>query len=105
VFLMAVFLLSPACHQQQDQRAVTIFRPAQPPIIEDLRVAGNRRISTEAIQAEIETKAGEPFSQVIINRDEVHLRSSGDFDDVRVTIEAGPNGGPIVTLNVREKRQ
>jgi hypothetical protein len=32
------------------------------------------------------------------------LRSSSDFDDVRVTIENGPNGGPIVTFNVREKR-
>ena len=45
---------------------MTIFRPAQPPIIEVVRVAGNRRISTEAIQAKIETEAGEPFSQVII---------------------------------------
>ena len=101
---MAVFLLSPACHQQQDQRAVTIFRPAQPPIIEDLRVAGNRRISSETIHARIDTKPGQPFNRVIINRDEDRLRSSGDFDDVSVTVENGPNGGPIVTFNVKEKQ-
>jgi hypothetical protein len=52
----------------------------------------------------IDSRGGQPFNRVIINRDEDRLRSSGDFDDVRVTVENGPNGGPIVTFNVREKR-
>jgi outer membrane protein insertion porin family len=101
--VFAVVFVLAGCHQQ-DQRVVTIVRPPQITMVEEVRIAGNRRIPTETIQAKIETKAGEPFNRVIINRDEDYLRSSGDFDDVRVTVEPGPNGGRIVTFNVREKR-
>ena len=100
-----VVLLASACRQPQNQQAAKVeVRPPQPAIVEDLRIAGNRRIPTETIQANIESKPGEPFDRVIINRDEDRLRSLGYFDDVRVTVEKGPNGGPIVTFNVREKQ-
>jgi outer membrane protein assembly factor BamA len=111
VCVMALSGVASACQRQGDQKIVTIVRPAQPivrpaqpAIVEDVRVAGNRRISTETIHSNIESKRGEPFDQIKINGDEDRLRSLGYFDDVRVTIEKGPNGGPIVTFNVREKR-
>ena len=106
--IFSVVLLASAYHQQQQpqqQVAKVQVRPAQAAIIEDVRVAGNPRIPTETIHARIDTKPGQSFNRVIINRDEDRLRSSGDFDDVRVTVENGPNGGPIITFNVREKRQ
>jgi len=102
--IVFMILLTSACQQPQNQRAAkVVVRPPQPAIVEDVRVAGNRRIPTETIQANIESKPGQPFDRAIINRDEDRLRSLGYFDDVRVTIEKGPNGGPIVTFNVREK--
>jgi len=102
--VLSIVLLTSACHQPQNEQVTKVeVRPAQPAIIEDVRVAGNRRIPTETIQANIESKPGQPFNRVIVNRDEDRLRSLGYFDDVRVTVEKGPNGGPIVTFNVREK--
>ena len=105
--ILSVVLVASACqhqHHQPQQAGKVQVRPSQLVISEDVRVVGNRRIPTETIHARIDTKAGRPFNRVIINRDEDRLRSSGDFDDVRVTVENGPNGGPIVTFNVREKR-
>jgi outer membrane protein assembly factor BamA len=102
---LAVFFVAAACHQPQNRQVVkTEVRPPQVATIEDVRIAGNNRITTETIQAKIATKPGEPFNRVVINKDEDRLRSLGYFDDVRVTVEIGPNGGRIVTFNVREKR-
>ena len=102
--IVLIGLLTAACHQPLNQQVAKVeVRPAQLAIIEDVHIAGNRRIPTETIQANIESKPGQTFNRMMINRDEDRLRSSGDFDDVRVTVENGPNGGPIVTFNVREK--
>jgi outer membrane protein insertion porin family len=102
--IVLIGLLTAACHHPLNQQVAKVeVRPPQPATVEDVRIAGNRRIPTETIQANIESKPGQPFDRVMINRDEDRLRSLGYFDDVRVTIEKGPNGGPIVTFNVREK--
>src|SRR5436309_7516133 len=60
----------------------TLFRS----IIEDVCLAGNRRILTEAIQANIQTKPDEPFNQVLINRDEDRDRKSTRLNSSHVKI-------------------
>jgi outer membrane protein assembly factor BamA len=76
-----------------------------PRMIEDVRVRGNNRVSTETIHANIQTKRGDRFSQAVITQDIQRLRSLGEFTDVHVEQTAGTNGGTIVVFDVRERRK
>jgi GWxTD domain-containing protein len=70
--------------------------------IEDVWVAGNRRIPTETILASLQTKPGGEFDQAVIAKDVKALMSLGLFEEVSVGQEKSPNGGPTVTFKVRE---
>ncbi len=64
---------------------------------------GNRRISTEAIKAQIRTQSGELFSEPMIKADIERLRGLGEFDDVRIQDDVSRIGGRILTFQVYEK--
>ena len=71
--------------------------------IEDVRVAGNRRIPTETIKYNLQTKPNDRFNPNVIRRDIKTLYALGHFDDIRVDEEEGKSG-KIITFVVREKK-
>jgi outer membrane protein insertion porin family len=74
------------------------------PRIESVDVRNNRRIPSDTIKYNIQTKAGDTLNPDIIRRDIKTLFSQGYFDDIRVDEEPGKNGGIIVVFTVQEKR-
>jgi outer membrane protein insertion porin family len=55
--------------------------------ISEIRVAGNRRITTEDILAYLTEKPGQPFSPEALTKDVRELWNSGFFDDIEVDLE------------------
>src|SRR6266481_2833108 len=71
--------------------------------IEGIEIAGNRRIPSDTIKYNIQTKTGDTLNPNIIRRDIKTLYAQGYFDDIRVDEEDGRNGGVIVIFTVKEK--
>jgi outer membrane protein insertion porin family len=71
--------------------------------IEEVRVSGNRRIPTDTIKHNLQTKPGEQLDKDVIRRDIKALYALGHFDDIRVEEEVGKTG-QIVTFVVKEKK-
>lgn len=71
--------------------------------IEDVKVSGNRRIPTDTIKYNLQTKTGDRFNPRIIQRDVKTLYALGYFDDVRVDEDEGKTG-KIVIFAVKEKK-
>ena len=87
---------------------LTSMKPQTPQVpntirVEDVQVKGNRRIPTETIKYNIQTRPGDPFDRNVIRRDIRALYALGHFDDIRVEEEDGKTG-KIVIFNVREKK-
>ncbi len=70
--------------------------------VEDVRVQGNRRIPTDTIKYNLQTKINDPFKPEVIRRDIKTLYALQYFDDIRVEEEPG-KVGKIVTFWVKEK--
>jgi outer membrane protein assembly complex, YaeT protein len=71
-------------------------------IIKAIVVTNNRAISTETILSKIKTKAGEEFSQIVMNEDLKRLYATEYFTDVSIDAE-NYEDGLKVTLLVEEK--
>src|SRR5207248_9348725 len=71
--------------------------------IEDVRVTGNRRIPSETIKYNLQTKPNDQFNPNVIRRDIKTLYALGHFEDIKVEEEAGKNGKIIVFI-VKEKK-
>ncbi len=91
---------SQSVEQQPKVKSVTV---ANSDVISEIRVAGNRRIATETIKAQIQTKSGDLFSEPTIKGDIERLRELGVFDDVRIQDDVSSNGGHILTFQIYEK--
>src|SRR5262245_48036740 len=91
LILLCTFLVATPARSQGQQQ-----------IIEDVRVRGNRRIPTDTIKYNIQTKPGQAMKAAIIDRDVKALYSLGYFDDIRVEAETGVRG-PIVIFQVNER--
>src|SRR5678810_699661 len=74
-----------------------------PKRIEDVRVTGNRRIPTETIKYQLQTKPNDRFNLDVIRGDIKRLYAQGHFDDIRVDEEPGKTG-KIITFRVTEKK-
>ncbi len=70
--------------------------------IEDVLVTGNRRIRSDAVRFNLQSKRGDIFDPLTIQRDMKALYGMQVFDDVRVEEEEGKTG-KIVTFVVKEK--
>src|SRR6266446_319979 len=70
--------------------------------VEDVRISGNRRIPSDTIKYNLQTKTNDRLNPVVIARDVKTLMAQGYFDDVRVDAEPGKTG-QIVTFVVKEK--
>jgi outer membrane protein insertion porin family len=71
--------------------------------IESVDVRNNRRIPSDTIKYNIQTKAGDPLNPDVIRRDIKTLYAQGYFDDIRVDEEPGRAGGVVVVFTVKEK--
>ena len=95
--IVCLFLLLVSCHQQTLQQSQPIPQSASNVssngVVDEVVIAGNRRIPTETIKANIQTQAGVPFNEDTVKSDIERLRSLGYFDDVRITDDTGPTGG------------
>jgi outer membrane protein insertion porin family len=79
------------------------LQTADPNRIEEVRVSGNRRIPTDTIKYNLQTKPGGQLDKDVIRRDIKALYALGHFDDIRVEQESGTTG-QIITFVVKEKR-
>src|SRR5215831_3895793 len=71
--------------------------------IEDVRVANNRRIPTDTIKYQLQTKPNDRLNPAVIATDVKRLYAQGLYEDIRVDTEPGKNG-VIVIFTVKEKR-
>ena len=71
--------------------------------VEDVRVNNNRRIPTNTIKYQLQTKAGDRLNMDVIRGDVKRLYAQGHFDDIRVEEEDGKTG-KIITFWVKEKK-
>jgi len=75
-------------------------------VIEDVRIAGNRRTRTSTILRELRTKPGKLLDYKVLQRDIERLYNLDLFEDIQPPdIQTGSElGRAIVTLNVKEKK-
>src|SRR5437762_8826699 len=71
--------------------------------IEEVRVEHNRRIPSDTIKYQLQTKPNDRFSIETIRADIKRLYAQGYFDDIRVDEQEGKNG-KIITFWVNEKK-
>ena len=104
-YFACLALLCFGCKSQGIEKTPKVEHVAQTnaAVISEIRVAGNRRIPTETIKAQVRTQPGELFSEPTIKADIDRLRGLGEFDDVRIQDAIAPNGGRILTFQVYEK--
>jgi outer membrane protein insertion porin family len=105
--LSQLFLSSPALAQEPpDVRPVQVpedeAEQARGLPIVNIRVAGNRRITSEDILAYLTEKAGQTFSPEALSKDVRELWNSGFFDDIEVDLER-ETGGVSLRFVVRER--
>jgi GWxTD domain-containing protein len=67
-----------------------------------IQIANNRRIPTDTIRSELQTKVGDPINLATISRDIRALYSLGFFDDVQFETESA-GSGMIITFLVKER--
>jgi outer membrane protein insertion porin family len=75
----------------------------EPNRIEEVRVTGNRRIPSDTIKYQLQTKPNDRLTPAIIAADVKRLYAQGHFDDISVDQDPGKNG-VIVTFRVKEKK-
>lgn len=75
---------------------------AQPAVIEEVRVRGNRRIPLEDILFYIQTKKGDPYDENRLRMDWSAINRTNIFEQVELDVEDGLTG-KIVTFLVKEK--
>lgn len=78
-------------------------KPGEGEVIDEVRVAGNRRIETQSIRNRIRMKAGEGLDRRSISRDIHRIYRLGYFEDVRVDARVTEDGTLILTYVVDEK--
>ena len=94
IVLLALFLSAAA-------EAQTLQTP-DPDRIEDVEVRNNRRVQSQTILYQIQTKPGDRLNPAIIRRDIRTLYGMGAFSDVTVIEEQGETG-KIIIFRVQEK--
>ncbi|MCS6914843.1 MAG: outer membrane protein assembly factor BamA [Myxococcales bacterium] len=86
--------------------ALLLSRPLhaeEEPTVEAIRIRGNRKVETEAIQLNLSTEVGQPLNRGRLQEDLRAIWKMGYFNDVKVEAEEGDSGGVVLTFVVREK--
>lgn len=71
-------------------------------IVAEIRIKGNQRIESDAIQRQVKTKVGSVYKETQVTEDIRSIYKMGFFDDLRVEAESSPKG-KIITFHVKEK--
>ena len=90
----------PALAQETQPAPETL--PAELQTIIDVRVAGNRQMTPNAILASVRTRVGQTFDETVAKDDERRLLQTGRFSNV-VIVKAQTDQGVIVTFSVSER--
>ena len=98
---ICLFILLVSCERQK-VRSTAPTQASNPGVVRELIIAGNRRIPTDTIKANIHTRAGAPLNMATLKADIERLESSGEFDNVSLTEETQGNGDHILTIDVKE---
>src|SRR4051812_33639537 len=78
------------------------LQTVDPNRVEEVRITGNRRIPSDTIKYNLQTKAGDILTAPTIARDIKTLYALSYFDDIRVEEQDGQRG-KIVNFVVKEK--
>lgn len=78
-------------------------RAAREKVVEEVAVAGNRRINRVAILSRIKTRPGRVFSQEDINADLRRLHEWGPFSSLEIGVEETAEGKFKLLIKVEEK--
>ena len=74
--------------------------------IEDIRILGNRQVSTAAIRNLIRTRVGEPYDPATVQEDYQRIyRELRKFTNVEARVEPTDAGGVVVVFAVSEQQQ
>jgi outer membrane protein insertion porin family len=95
VWASLFYLLAPGAFPQgptDEERVVTA-----------VKIEGNKSISGETVLSKVKTKAGDKFSQDVINEDIKRLYGTEFFTDVSVDVKDKSPGQAAVTFIVKEK--
>jgi outer membrane protein insertion porin family len=98
--LSLVFLTGTMAHARLRSPSVSVQIATS--TVKDVVISGNRRIPTDRIRSELQTKTGDLVNLSTVSRDIRALYSLGYFDDVQVGTENASNGLTIV-FSVKEK--
>src|SRR6266545_5773692 len=82
--------------------AVAPARAAAEPVVEDLRIEGNRRVEPDAIRNAISQRKGTPYDPKKVQADIRALMKLGFFSDVTVERE-GSRDAPVLVYRVVER--
>ena len=82
--------------------ALLVAQSANSGLIEAIEVVNNRRVPSDTIRYNLETRVGEPVIPAVIQRDIRALYAMGYFNDIIVE-EDDTETGKIVTFHVEEK--
>ena len=72
------------------------------PMVADVVPTGNRLIPADQITGQMKTKRDTRFSQTTVEQDQLELRRSGAFSDVRMRTQTAPDGRVTVFVDVAE---
>ena len=97
--LSLVWVAGTMAHAGVEQRSVAFQTP---PIVKGVEIRGNRRVPTDRIRSELQTRSGNSINLSTVSRDIRALYSLGYFDDVQFETE-NASDGPIIIFSVKEK--
>jgi outer membrane protein assembly factor BamA len=85
--------------------AVGVSAQSRGVIVSHIEFDGNRRVSSETLQAYIFTQPGDPYRKEIIGHDAIALRNMKKFTSVRFEVKDDPNraNGKIVIFHLIER--
>jgi outer membrane protein insertion porin family len=84
------------------QYGVTGMSQTPETVISDVRIVGNRSMSTAKVRSYLRTRPGRAFDPEVVQSDVRTLLSRGQFRDVRTFTENAPSG-TVVTFQVFER--
>src|SRR6266446_5726064 len=82
--------------------AQAVQPPTQNQVIEDVRFSGNRRVRSDTLKYQVQTKKGDVLNQAVIQRDVRTIYALGSIDDVKVYTDQGEKG-VIVNFWIQER--
>jgi outer membrane protein insertion porin family len=118
IFLAALSVPAAAAQESSSSNSISshpitqaqapVQRPPAPQnnyVIDRIDFVGNRRIRRDVMQARIYSHAGDPYTEVSLDRDYHALWNTGYFDDVQLSVEDNPTdpNKKIVTFAVKER--